>query len=343
MHTFAYFDTGHEFPEEIVAAAGLAPYKIIGDVETGTAPADEHLFNFFCPFARSCMTEALEQSQNWVGIGFAHGCDATNRHFDVWKAHVAIPFLYWINTPMKIDPRAKEFYAQELGRFAEALNRQYDVDIQSDDLSEAISRSNAVKALMKQMAVLRAKKDIPNTDYLKMTRMAVQLPKEELLSTFQSLLAEWEARPTFPGDRVPVLLTGSDVTTEGWMETLENAGLRVVRDDLSLGERYFAEQIPDNTDPLEALVEYNFRIPQPATRVPADNRMTHLSRILAETPVAGVVSQNLKFCEPVAHDAVWVVPAIKALGHKVIHLEREYTPGVDQQLLTRLETFKELL
>ena len=32
MKTFAYFDSGHEFPEEIVMAAGFAPMKILGEV-----------------------------------------------------------------------------------------------------------------------------------------------------------------------------------------------------------------------------------------------------------------------------------------------------------------------
>lgn len=343
MRTFAYFDTGHEFPEEIVAAAGFAPYKILGDVDVGTGPADEYLFSFFCPFARSCMAEALENSAQWAGIGFAHGCDATNRHLDVWKTHVKTPFLYWVNTPMKIDGPAKQFYTRELGRFVSALNRQYDIEISQSDLADAVAQSNAIKALMRKMAALRAEKDITNLEYLQMTRMAVQRPKDEVLSAFEIMLADWQARPPFPGDRAPVLLTGSDVTADGWMETLEKAGLRVVRDDLSLGERYFARQIPDNADPLCAIVEYNFRIPQPATRVPADSRMTYLSRILEETKVAGVVSQNLKFCEPYAHDAVWTVPAIQGKRFKVIHLEREYTPKMDQQLLTRLEAYRELL
>jgi len=343
MQTFAYFDTGHEFPEEIVAAAGLTPYKILGNIQVGTGPADEYLFSFFCPFARSCLTEALGNAGQWAGIGFAHGCDATNRHFDVWKAHVDAPFFYWLNAPMKIDRHARRFYAQELGRFVEALERQYGVDIQTGDLAEAIAQSNAVKALMREMAALRVRRDIPNTDYLEMTRMAVQQPKEDLIPAFQSMLAEWKARAPFPDDRIPVLLTGSDVTTDGWMETMENAGLRVVRDDLSLGERYFSRRIPNDIDPLAALVAYNFQIPQPPTRVPAESRIDYLSQILAETGVAGIVSQNLKFCEPHAHDAVWLVPALRDQGHKVIHVEREYTPEVDQQLLTRLETFKELL
>ena len=47
METFAYVDSGHEFPEEIIMAAGFSPLKILGDVHQGTAAADEYLFPFF--------------------------------------------------------------------------------------------------------------------------------------------------------------------------------------------------------------------------------------------------------------------------------------------------------
>ena len=79
---------------------------------------------------------------------------------------------------------------------------------------------------------------------------------------------------------------------------LENAGLRIVRDDMSLGERYFAESIPENGDPVEALVEYNCKIPQPPTRLPFEARLDYLYKCLKETPVKGIVYQILKFCEP---------------------------------------------
>jgi benzoyl-CoA reductase/2-hydroxyglutaryl-CoA dehydratase subunit BcrC/BadD/HgdB len=343
MQKFAYFDTGHEFPEEIIMAAGFTPYKILGDVHVGTAAADDFLFQYLCPFARGCLTEALRDSEQWAGIGFAHGCDATNRQFDIWKAHVQPTFLHWLDVPMKINRTAQLFYQKELNRFIEALNRQFKTSISPDQIKDAISLSNKIKVTMKQLAALRATRDIPNPDYFAMTRMAVQSPKKTLLPELEKLLTDWESRAPFPADKTPILLTGSNVTYKEWMEVLETAGFRVVRDDLSLGERYFNTTIHDFSDPIAALVDYNCRIPQPATRVPSDNRMKYLLQALSETAVKGVILQTLKFCEPYALDAPWVIETFKNNGYKVIQLEREFTPTLDHQTITRLETFKELL
>jgi benzoyl-CoA reductase/2-hydroxyglutaryl-CoA dehydratase subunit BcrC/BadD/HgdB len=83
-------------------------------------------------------------------------------------------------------------------------------------------------------------------------------------------------------------------------------------------------------------------MPRSATRVPSDGRLEYILGALKDTKIDTVVSQNMKFCEPYAMDAVWTVAALKAKGYNVMHLERDYTPA-DNQLLTRLEAFKETI
>jgi benzoyl-CoA reductase/2-hydroxyglutaryl-CoA dehydratase subunit BcrC/BadD/HgdB len=342
MQTFAYFDSGHEFPEEIVMAAGFIPRKILGDVEIGTGPADEYLHNYFCPFARACFTEALTKAEKeWAGIGFAHGCDATNRHYDVWRAHLEIPF-FWVNTPMKIDAAARQFQLRELENFRAGLERAYELEISDEKLAAAIRLSNRIKEKLRELGALRAKHDISNLEYLETIREVLAAPRPEAPEKLDRTLAEWRRRPPFPRALEPILLTGSDVTSTEWMAALEEAGLRVVRDDLSLGERYYRAAIPEGIPPLKALVEYYGTYPQPATRVPSDLRLAYLEKALWENDLRLVVSQNLKFCEPYAIDAVWTTKRLKEKGFQVIHLEREYTPTLDQQVITRLETFKEM-
>jgi benzoyl-CoA reductase/2-hydroxyglutaryl-CoA dehydratase subunit BcrC/BadD/HgdB len=116
-----------------------------------------------------------------------------------------------------------------------------------------------------------------------------------------------------------------------------------VRDDLSLGERYFAQTIPEDGDPIEALTTYNSRIPQPPTKIPFHVRLDYLRQCLKETKVAGIVLQRLMFCEPNGLDFPFLARELKKDGHKLIIIEREYTPTVDQQFVSRLESFRELI
>lgn len=343
MERFAYYDTGHEFPEEIVMAAGFTPYKILGDVHEPTDLADRYVHNYICPFSRSALTEGMMKSKEWAGIAFCHGCDTTNNQYDIWKYHVETPFLYWINTPANNNGTARKFHIHELKRFIDHLEKKFGVSISNDKLSESIKTSNRIKGLMRELAALRSKKDIPNIDYHAIVRKSVQSPKKEFIKELESTLKDWKKRPEFPSSMFPVLVTGSDITYPEWMEVLESAGLRCVRDDMSLGERYFATSIPETGDPVEALVDYNSKIPQPPTRLPFEARLDYLFTCLRETPVKGVVFQNIKFCEPHLLDLPYMTDQVKKAGFKVIIIEREYTPVIDQQVVSRLETFREIL
>jgi benzoyl-CoA reductase/2-hydroxyglutaryl-CoA dehydratase subunit BcrC/BadD/HgdB len=343
LRIFAYFDSSHEFPEEIVMAAGFTPYKILGDVETSNDPADQYVFGFVCPFSRSALTEGLLHSDKWAGIAICHGCDVTNNQFDIWKRHVKTDFLYWINSPANNNSTARRFHVREVRRFMEHLERQFGVQITDDKLREAIRLSNHVKALLRELASLRARRDIDNREYHALVRRALQEPKVSLIPVLERTLLEWEARPGFPEDKVPVLVTGSDLTYAQWPEAMEAAGLRMVRDDLGTGERYFAASIAEDGDPVEALVDYHDRIPQPPTRLPFEAQLDYLLKSLAETRVKGVVFQTLKFCEPHLLCQPTLVGEIKKAGYKVITLEREYTPTVDHQVISRLETFREIV
>ncbi len=343
MKKFAYYDTGHEFPEEIIMAAGFTPYKILGDVHISTDPADRYVQNYICPFSRSCLTEGMSHSEEWAGIAFCHGCDTTNNQYDIWKYHVKTDFLYWINTPAKNDAISRKFHSHELRRFKEHFEKKYDVIITDDKLKEAIKKSNKVKSLMRRIAALRSVKDIPDVEYFFAARKCVQMDKDELIKDLENTLQDWKGRPNFPKNMVPVLVTGTDITYPEVMQIFEAAGLRAVRDDLSLGERYFSQTIPEEGDPVEALTTYNSRIPQPPTKIPFHVRLDYLRQCLRETKVEGVVLQRLIFCEPNGLDFPFLARELKKDGHKLIVIEREYTPTIDQQFVSRLESFRELI
>ena len=343
MKKLAYFDTSHEMPLEIIMSAGFIPYKIMGDVHKSNGPADKYLSSFFCPAAKSWLTEALTDSKEWAGIIFAQGCNNTNRHYDIWKLHVETPFLHWFGCPLLDGEAAKKYYRVELQRLISHLENKFNIKITSEKIREAIGKSNEIKKKLKHLSMLRSQKDIPNRYYLAAIIKCLTGPVDEVSAWLDSEITVWNSKPAFPSDKKRFLLTGSDVTYVEWMDTLDECGIRVVRDDLSIGERFFATLIPDRNDPFDSLIEYYMGIPTPATRPTIQKRLDYLYKALRETEVDGVLSQNLKFCEPYAYDSVPVNNALKSKGYKVIHLERDFSPAADQQLANRLMAFVEMM
>ncbi len=343
MKTIAYFEASHDMPEEIISAAGFVPYKIFGNVHVSNDPADQYLQPFFCPAARSAMTEALDLSGQWEGIVIAQGCNATNRHHDVWKRHVKTPFLHWFNTPLKDDDPAVRFMKIELWRLIDAINRHFGVVVTDEMVARANRESNAIKRQLQVLSGLRAEKDITNREYLEILIKSMTLPRPEALAEIETAVDVMKNRGPFPKDKKKILLTGSDVTYPELMDQIDEAGLRVVRDDLSVGERYFATLIPETGDPIEALARYYLFIPRPATKLGLRGRINYLETAIESSGVKAVISQNLKFCEPFAYDAILVNEALKARGCSVLQVEREYSPLPDTQLINRLSAFAEMV
>ncbi len=343
VEKIAYFDSSHDMPEEIISAAGFIPHKILGNVHAANDPADQYLPKFFCPAARSWLTEALSRSGEWAGIIFAHGCDATNRHFDVWKMHVKTPFLYWFNSPIKDDAPARRFYKKELEAMIAAMDKNFGVEITPEKISGAIRTANEVKTRLRKLSALRGEKDITNREYLEAVTKCLQSPKEECVPFLDRAIADFGKRGDFPADKRRFYLTGSDITYPEFMDLLDECGIRVVRDDLSVGERSFARSIPETGNPLDDIADYYLGIPKPATKLTLGGRIDFITKSLGETKVDAVLSQNLKFCEPYAYDAVPVNNELREKGYRVLHLEREFTPVTDHQVMNRITAFTEML
>ncbi len=343
MKTFAYFDSTHEFPEEIIIAAQMNPYKILGKDDFSTELADQYIPPFICANARSFLHQAIEESPNWEGIAIAHGCDATNRQFDIWEQHVQTPFLYYIHNPLKTDEIAQRFFIREIKAMIEALESKFLIKITLDQLEKAIQVSNQIKILMQNLSKLRLTKDISNTEYFDMLKFSVQNPKEKVIPYLESISKNWFTRNPFPENKHPIFLTGSDITHSLWFELLEKVNLRVVRDDLSIGERYFATLIPTDKDPISNIANYYLNIPRSSTKHPTTPRINYIMKACKSERIEGVVSQIIKFCETFSYDVPFLKSQLEAIHMPVIHLEREFTENIDQQISTRLEAFVELL
>lgn len=339
----AYFDASHDLPEEIILASGFSPLKIIGDVHKSTDPADQFLFKTFCPLARSILTQALEDSEKWAGIVIAHGCDATNRQYDIWKYHVKTPFLYWFYKPLNDTKSAKKFFKEEIKAFISSLEQQFNITITSEKIRSAIKKSNEIKRLLKEMANLRETKDVSNVEYLETVKSVLINDKTTILEKLKSQYEEWKNKSEFPSNKKRIVLTGSDVTYPEFMQILDNANLRVVRDDLTIGERYFAYSIPETEDPLDGLIEYHVNIPRPPTKNRPDSRLDYLIGCVKASNAKGVVYETIKFCETYSYDSVFITNAFKDLKIPILNIEREYTGQADQQLISRLEAFSEIL
>jgi benzoyl-CoA reductase/2-hydroxyglutaryl-CoA dehydratase subunit BcrC/BadD/HgdB len=118
----------------------------------------------------------------------------------------------------------------------------------------------------------------------------------------------------------------------------------VVWDDLCTGSRYFEGTISVGGDPINALAQRYFeRIICPAKHSSITARGENLIRYVHEHDIHGVIFLLLKFCDPHSFDYPYLKEYLDKEGMPNMLLEIESQLPPEGQLLTRFDTFVQML
>ena len=148
------------FPEEIVHAAGLLPFRIRGTGCTETTLADSFLARANCSFARACLEHLLQGRYDFLDSAvFVYSCDHMCTAHNSWKAQGKLPLIEnIISVPHTITEYGREWYREEIGNIKDRIEEHFDVTITDDGLKEAIIACNETQRLQKRLYELREKK-----------------------------------------------------------------------------------------------------------------------------------------------------------------------------------------
>lgn len=334
-------------PEEIIAAAGMLPFRIIG--EQGETPtANAYLYSNNCTFVKSCLEEVLQGKFDFLdGCVICNSCDHIRRLYDVWKKYIKIPYRHLLGVPGKVSPNTLLYFKGQLLQMKESLEQAFDVEITDEALRQAIRIYNTHRTLLNRFYALRqaAPSPISGHEAMEVVLAGMFIPKDVHNRLLEDLLTQLERKrddaPRSSGLRI--LLMGSELDDPGYLKVIEDQGAEVVVDDLCFGYRYFCDLVEEEGDPIEVLSRrYLSRLPCPRIH-PAEPRMERLKELARQYHVDGVIYETIKFCDlhagayPIARDH------FKELDLPVLHLEREYGLAGMGQVKTRVQAFLEML
>ncbi len=345
MQKIGIFDSGVETPEEIIMAAGLVPFRLFGDPTIEPEKANEHIPPTHCIWTRNLLEQAiLGLDEDIVGIVSSHGCDRTNREFDIWLECLDYKFMYFLNSPRKRDDLALKFFLDDLNEFKDQLQETFKVEISDSKLEKAIQKMNKVRALLREISEFRSKYLIKGSEFHALVKKAQQLPKNEVLDLLSTRLNELKkAQNSLRDGMKPILLTGSDIDDSEFLVLLEKLGFHVIIDDLGVGTKYFWDSVNENEMPLEAIAKYHLEKPIHSTKFPSYERFEVLERLAKKYEVSGVINVAQKFCEPVLYDHPYLKKKFKELDIPYLFVEMTYNRESYSQLSTRFSAFAEMI
>ncbi|MFP4668248.1 MAG: 2-hydroxyacyl-CoA dehydratase subunit D [Desulfobacterales bacterium] len=337
-------------PGELIHAAGLHPFRILGGQgETGLA--DMHLQSYCCSLVRGGLERALNGNLDFLdGAVFPHTCDSIQRLSDIWRLNAGFEHHFDVVLPVKLNTlSARQYMAEVLNGFRGELEQAFQIQLTDEALWAAIRDYNLIREKLESLYGLRSfKPDLfdPSTVH-RITAAAMLMEPGEFLRDISDYLGTIE-----PGDldgtgnaRKRLVLSGGICSHPDIYDLLAEAGADVVWDDLCTGARWFEEKTAeDGGDPIGALADrYMARSVCPAKHADIRIRAKELVDTVRNHRADGVVFLILKFCDPHAFDFPYLKRFLDEAGIPSMLLEIEDQPPPEGQLMTRFETFVDML
>ena len=142
-------------PEEIIAAAGLYPLRIIGFWDTSKS-SQRSLFNPVCSFVRDVFLAAgCGEFSLLRNIVFPNSCDSLKVLRQMWEYEIKKPKAYTLLHPINTDDSSVQYFTHQLKAFAAEMKKESGVDFTDAELKKTIDKYNQTRGLLRQLYAIR--------------------------------------------------------------------------------------------------------------------------------------------------------------------------------------------
>ena len=335
------------FPEEIVAAAGVLPFRVRG-APVEPLHADSRFGSYLCSIIKTSLELALS-GRVQLDMFVTHPiCDAARNLAGVWGRNFdyRCQILY---LPQNANSRHAPAYLRgEYERLMQDVEAMIGRRVTTVDLNDAIVTYNESRALLRDLYRLKREKPwlVSADDAYALCATAGLMPRPEHNQLLRYVLPLLEQRPARKLDRIRVVFEGG-FCEQPPLDLIRAIGRScyVVDDDLLIGMRWILGDVATGDDPLGSLAhayleQSSYSPVQHDARKPKEEML--LDRIRNARAQAAIVTAA-KMCEPGLEEQVSYVRALEAAHIPYFVSEFEENMTSFDHLEIQLETFIENL
>ncbi len=335
-----------DVPSEMIHAAGLFPVTILG-TNRPIVKAGAHLPDNACSLSRSNLELVLNyQPKSFDGFVFPQVCDTTQHLSDIWKMTIPSEFFMSFLIPRQVDrPSARRWFYAETMRLKSQLEKYVGHSISNEAVFESARLYNEARRLLRE--IYRAKRAYPasltNRGLFDLIRSFCYMDPKDLIPYLKVLVEEFPKDAAGDGN-VKAVLSGIVVEPSQLLNILDELNVSIVGDDLTVGTRMIAYDVPELDDPIEALTTRHFnKSPFSPIRDVGTRLYDHLLELYEESGADGIIFFHIKFCESQDYDLPDLKRIMRERKIPMIVLDTEYQSVTKAQTKTRLEAFIESL
>ncbi|MFH1809756.1 MAG: 2-hydroxyacyl-CoA dehydratase family protein [Pseudomonadota bacterium] len=330
------------YPRALLRAFGFSPVEVWGPPQVDPDKGNAHLQAYVCSVVRNGLSFVLDGKLDGTElIVVPHCCDSLQGLGSLLMDFVAPrqPVLP-LYLPRGRRPLDLDFFENELA--AMALRLREITGQQPDDrsLREAQEREEEADALLIRLHAERLHLSLDDALFYRLVRSREYLPAEQFSPIARRALELRELREK-PG--LGVILSGILPEPPELLETLRQAGARVVGDDLACtGRRLYPAGRSER--PLRRMAESLLGgPPDPMLGASIAERGEALQAMARRGQARGVIFHSIKFCEPELFDQPQLKTLLEAGGLATLSIEHDLNDSLPMQVATRIEAFVEML
>ncbi len=338
-----------DVPEELIHAAGLFPFTILG-TNKSILRASTHLPDNACSQARSDLELVLTYQRDFFDGYILPQVDDTTQHLsDIWRRNVPWDYFESFLLPRQVDrPSARQWLLDETLRLKRSLESFTGKEIPEGSLWESVGLYNQNRGHLRQLYEMKRRYPdfISNREFFDLIKSSMWWPKEEhsrLLEEFISSIEKTDLSDK-GGEGIRVVLSGIVWEPPEIMDILDESGLKVVGDDLCTGWRYIDPDVEANGDPLRAIVDRHFKKGPFTPIYDKGNRIfENLLNLVTRNRAEGVIYLHINFNESQDYDLPDLIDNMEREGVPIFVVETEYQTTHLTGVRTRIQAFGESL
>jgi benzoyl-CoA reductase subunit C len=335
------------FPEEIVHAAGMLPFKVRG-APVEPLHADSRFGSYLCSIIKTSLELVLSKRIELEMFVTHPICDAARNLAGVWGRNFSYPCQILYLPQNANSSHAVAYLRDEYARLKRGVEDIVGREITDDDLRSSLAVFNENRALLRDLYAI--KRETPwqmsaDDAYVLMT-VGGLIPREEHNALLRAVLPLINERPAKRQDRIRVVFEGG-FCEQPPLDLIRAIGRScyIVDDDFHIGLRWILEDVPLDGDPLlslaQAYLERSSYSPvQHDLRKPKEKML--LKRIRDSGAQAAIVTAA-KMCEPGLEEQVAYTRGLDEANIPYFVSEFEENMTSFDHLEIQLETFVENL
>ncbi|HML31749.1 2-hydroxyacyl-CoA dehydratase subunit D [Sporomusa sphaeroides] len=336
-------------PWELFHAFGAHPVKLCSGSYTAQRLAAAYLPVLMCPMLKSYIgsTDFAGSAAGYDATIVPTTCDWVVKMPEIAKEKIG--HLHYLELPhVKQNEKGQKRWLEEIYALKQFLEEKTGAKLKRQDLLHSMNAFMNVWKLFQELIDLKRNNIFPGIWFFCIANTFMLDDLGRWAKHLALVVKQFHAEVPRPNP-YRVFLAGSPVVFPNLklLQLIEQAGMTVCADDLCSSERILPGATvyddPSEHGLLRALAERYHQGCICPTFADNDRRINNILKTTGDCRIKGIVFHVLKGCHPYDIESFSIEEKVRNSGRKFLKIETDYVKEDSQNLLTRLEAFKQTL